>query len=55
MFSLAAQRSLPNLVIGSPKDEQELRDMVVTASAHHGPVGTRWPLTPYRGVALLRS
>ena len=33
MFTLSAQRSLPNLVIGSPKDEQELRDMVVTAMA----------------------
>ena len=27
MFTLSAQRALPNLVIGSPKDEQELRDM----------------------------
>jgi 1-deoxy-D-xylulose-5-phosphate synthase len=43
MFTLAAQRSLPNLVIGSPKDEQELRDMVVTALAHDGPVSLHYP------------
>src|SRR5918995_1277854 len=34
MFMLPAMRSLPNLVIGSPKDEQELRDLVVTGLAH---------------------
>ena len=43
MFSLPAQRSLPNLVIGSPKDEQELRDMVVTAMAHDGPISLHFP------------
>ncbi|HEX2194544.1 MAG TPA: 1-deoxy-D-xylulose-5-phosphate synthase [Candidatus Limnocylindria bacterium] len=43
MFSLPAQRSLPNLVIGSPKDEQELRDMVVTALAHEGPISLHYP------------
>ena len=31
MFMLPGQRALPNLAIGSPKDEQELRDLVVTA------------------------
>ena len=43
MFTLPAQRSLPNLVIGSPKDEQELRDMVVTALAHDGPISLHYP------------
>jgi len=43
MFTLPAQRSLPNLVIGSPKDEQELRDMVVTAMRHDGPVSLHYP------------
>jgi 1-deoxy-D-xylulose-5-phosphate synthase len=46
MFTLAAQRSLPNLAIGSPKDEQELRDMVVTAFAHPGPVSLHYPRDP---------
>ena len=43
MFTLPAQRSLPNLVIGSPADEQELRDMVVTAMAHDGPISLHYP------------
>jgi 1-deoxy-D-xylulose-5-phosphate synthase len=43
MFTLPAQRSLPNLVIGSPKDEQELRDMVVTALRHDGPISLHYP------------
>jgi 1-deoxy-D-xylulose-5-phosphate synthase len=43
MFTLSAQRSLPNLVIGSPKDEQELRDMVATAFGHDGPISLHYP------------
>jgi 1-deoxy-D-xylulose-5-phosphate synthase len=46
MFTLSAQRSLPNLVIGSPRDEQELRDMVVTAMAHEGPISLHYPRDP---------
>ncbi|MEO5986150.1 MAG: transketolase C-terminal domain-containing protein, partial [Candidatus Limnocylindria bacterium] len=36
-------RSLPNLVIASPKDEQEMRDLVVTAHAHDGPIALLYP------------
>ncbi len=43
MFMLPAMRSLPGLVIGSPKDEQELRDLVVTALSHDGPVSLLYP------------
>jgi 1-deoxy-D-xylulose-5-phosphate synthase len=43
MFTLPAQRSLPNLVIGSPKDEQEMRDMVLTALAWDGPMSLHFP------------
>jgi 1-deoxy-D-xylulose-5-phosphate synthase len=43
MFMLPAMRSLPNLVIGSPKDEQELRDLVVTALGHGGPAALLYP------------
>jgi 1-deoxy-D-xylulose-5-phosphate synthase len=43
MFMLPALRSLPNLVIGSPKDEQELRDLCVTALRHTGPVALLYP------------
>jgi 1-deoxy-D-xylulose-5-phosphate synthase len=43
MFMLPGLRSLPNLVVGSPKDEQELRDMVVTALDHAGPMTVLYP------------
>jgi 1-deoxy-D-xylulose-5-phosphate synthase len=46
MFALSPQRALPNLVIGSPKDEQELRDMVVTAFGHTGPISLHYPRDP---------
>lgn len=43
MFMLPAMRALPNLAIGSPRDEQELRDMVVTALSHAGPMALLYP------------
>ena len=43
MFMLPAMRSLPNLIIGSPKDEQELRDLVVSAVDHSGPAALLYP------------
>jgi len=43
MFMLPAMRALPNLAIGSPKDEQELRDLVVTALGHPGPMALLYP------------
>jgi 1-deoxy-D-xylulose-5-phosphate synthase len=43
MFMLPGMRSLPNLVIGSPKDEQELRDLVVTALGLDGPAALLYP------------
>ena len=49
MFTLSAQRALPNLVIGSPKDEQELRDMVATAMQHDGPISLHYPRDAGRG------
>ncbi|MBA2632529.1 MAG: 1-deoxy-D-xylulose-5-phosphate synthase [Chloroflexi bacterium] len=43
MFMLPAMRALPNLAIGSPGDEQELRDFVVTALSHPGPTALLYP------------
>jgi 1-deoxy-D-xylulose-5-phosphate synthase len=43
MFMLPAMRALPNLAIGSPKDEQELRDLVATALTHSGPMTLLYP------------
>ncbi|MEO7294792.1 MAG: 1-deoxy-D-xylulose-5-phosphate synthase [Candidatus Limnocylindria bacterium] len=58
MFMLPGMRSLPNLAIGSPKDEQELRDLVLTALGLDGPVALLYPrdagedLADREGVAL---
>ena len=43
MFTLTAQRQLPNLVIASPKDEQELRSLLHTALAQDHPIALHFP------------
>jgi 1-deoxy-D-xylulose-5-phosphate synthase len=43
VFDMAYLRPLPNLVIMSPKDENELQHMLYTALKHPGPVALRYP------------
>jgi 1-deoxy-D-xylulose-5-phosphate synthase len=43
MFTLPAQRQLPNLVVASPKDEQELRSLLRTALAQDHPFALHYP------------
>jgi 1-deoxy-D-xylulose-5-phosphate synthase len=43
MFSFPAHRQIPNLVIASPKDEQELRSMVRTAFAQDHAFALNYP------------
>ena len=43
MFTLSAQRQLPNLVVASPRDEQELRSMVRTAFSQDHPFALHYP------------
>ena len=43
MFTLPAQRMLPNLVIASPRDEQEIRSMLRTALAQDHPFAIHYP------------
>lgn len=43
MFTLPAQRMLPNLVVASPRDEQELRAMLRTALAQDHPFALHYP------------
>ncbi len=47
-FDLSYLRMIPNMVIMSPKDENELKDMVYTGIAHSGPIALRYP----RGTAV---
>ncbi len=51
MFTLSAQRQLPNLVIASPKDEQELRSLLVTALGQDRPFALHYPRDPGFGLA----
>ena len=50
MFTLPAQRQLPNLVIASPKDEQELRSLLVTALGQDHPFALHYPRDPGFGL-----
>ena len=43
MFTIPAQRQLPNIVIASPKDEQELRRLLHTAFAQEHPFALHYP------------
>ncbi len=43
LFDLSYLRSLPNMVIMAPKDEDELRHMLYTALEHPGPIALRYP------------
>jgi 1-deoxy-D-xylulose-5-phosphate synthase len=51
MFTLPAQRQLPNLVIASPKDEQELRSLLHTGLAQDHPFALHYPRDAGFGLA----
>ncbi len=52
VFDLSFLRSIPSICIMCPSDEEELRRMMWTAIAHHGPVAIRYPRGRGLGVAL---
>ncbi len=53
VFDLSFLRTVPNLVVASPKDENELASMVRTAAAHDdGPIAVRYPRGSGRGVRM---
>jgi 1-deoxy-D-xylulose-5-phosphate synthase len=43
MFTIPAQRQLPNIVVASPKDEQELRRLMHTAFGQNHPFALHYP------------
>jgi 1-deoxy-D-xylulose-5-phosphate synthase len=51
VFDFAYMRSMPNLAIMAPKDENELRHMLKTAVEHSGPISLRYPRGEGWGVA----
>lgn len=52
LFDYAYLRSLPNMVIMAPKDENELRHMLYTSVHLHNPSSIRYPRDPGLGVPL---
>ncbi|HXI81753.1 MAG TPA: 1-deoxy-D-xylulose-5-phosphate synthase [Verrucomicrobiae bacterium] len=50
MFTIPAQRQLPNLVVASPKDEQELRSLLITALGQLHPFALHYPRDPGFGL-----
>ena len=43
LLDIAYLRSYPNIVLMAPKDEAEMRDMMLTAIEYDGPAGLRYP------------
>jgi 1-deoxy-D-xylulose-5-phosphate synthase len=43
VFDIAYLRTIPNIVIMSPKDENELRHMLLTSVKRNGPTALRYP------------
>ena len=50
MFTVAAQRQLPHLVIAAPKDEQELRSLLRTGLSQDHPFALHYPRDPGFGL-----
>jgi 1-deoxy-D-xylulose-5-phosphate synthase len=55
VFDLSFLRFIPNLVLMSPKDENELQHMLYTAIRHKGPAALRYPRGAGEGVELSDS
>ena len=51
-FDIAYLRHIPNMVIMSPKDENELQHMLYTAINYSGPTAVRYPRGEAVGVSL---
>ena len=52
LFDIAFMRTLPNMVIMAPKDENELRHMLKTSIYHSGPCALRYPRGNGLGVEM---
>ena len=55
VFDLSFLRFIPNMVIMSPKDEEELQHMLYTSIYHDGPSVVRYPRGTGLGVPLVSS
>ncbi|HYW67563.1 MAG TPA: 1-deoxy-D-xylulose-5-phosphate synthase [Candidatus Dormibacteraeota bacterium] len=52
LFDISYLRGIPNIVHMVPKDEDELADMLYTATLHDGPIAIRYPRGAGMGVEM---
>jgi 1-deoxy-D-xylulose-5-phosphate synthase len=55
LLDIAYLRGYPNIILMAPKDESELRDMLLTAIEHPGPAALRYPRGNGVGVDISRE
>jgi len=55
LFDFSYLRSMPNMTIMSPMDENELARMLLTAINHDGPIALRYPRGQGQGVEILEE
>lgn len=55
IFDIAFARSIPNLTIMAPADEDELADMLATAVTLNGPAAIRYPRSSGLGIPLKKE
>ena len=55
LLDIAYFRGYPNIVLMAPKDEGEMRDMILTAIDHPGPAALRYPRGNGHGVDISNS
>ena len=55
LLDIAYLRAMPNMILMAPKDEAEMRDMLLTAIEHTGPAALRYPRGNGIGVPIDRE
>jgi 1-deoxy-D-xylulose-5-phosphate synthase len=55
LLDIAYLRPMPNMIVMAPKDEAEMRDMMLTAIDHPGPAALRYPRGNGQGVPIDRE
>jgi 1-deoxy-D-xylulose-5-phosphate synthase len=55
LLDIAYLRGVPNIVVMAPKDEGEMRDMMLTLVQHEGPAAMRYPRGNGVGVSIDRE
>ena len=55
LLDIAYLRPMPNMIVMAPKDEAEMRDMLLTAIEHPGPAALRYPRGNGLGVDISRE